>query len=84
MRRRMAGPYAGRSFEELAGNAAALAAFNPDPERWREWPELAQQAERAARAHDELQTLHACTHCHRTYRREYVERFRNRRLPAEH
>jgi hypothetical protein len=82
MRARMAQPYAERRFDEVAANAAALATFNPDPRGWRDWDELARDAARAALAHDEAKTLHACTQCHHSHRREYVERYRGRELPA--
>jgi hypothetical protein len=82
MRAQMAEPYAARRFDELAANAAVLATFNPDPEGWRDWGELARDAARAALAGDEAKTLHACTQCHRSHRREYVERYRGRELPA--
>jgi hypothetical protein len=81
MREQMALPYAARRFDDLAGNAAALVALNPAPNEWRDWDELAGDAVRAAKAHDEEQTLHACTQCHRARRREYVTQYRERPLP---
>jgi hypothetical protein len=80
MREQLALPYATRRFDELAGNAVALVAFNPDPKGWRDWDELAQDVARAAKAHDEVQTLRACTRCHHTYRREYLAHYRERAL----
>ena len=82
MRERMAKPYATRSFDELAGNAAALVAFNPRPKEWGDWDELAKDAARAAKGRDEVQTLRACTQCHRAHRRDYVTQYRERALPA--
>jgi hypothetical protein len=81
MRERMAKPYAERRFDELARSAAALAALNPEPKQWGDWDELAQAVLRAAQAHDEVQTLRACTQCHRAYRHDYVTQYRERALP---
>jgi hypothetical protein len=81
MRERMAKPYATHRFDELAGSAAALVALNPEPKQWGDWDELAQDAARAATAHDEPQLLHACTQCHRAHRRDYVTQYRERALP---
>jgi hypothetical protein len=81
MRERMAKPYAKRRFDELAGNAAALVGLNPEPKEWGDWDELARDAVRAAQARDEVQTLRACTHCHRAHRQDYVTQYRERALP---
>jgi hypothetical protein len=80
MREQMALPYATRRFDELAGNALALVALNPNPKEWRDWDELALEAARAAKAHDEVQTLRACTQCHHAHRSEYVAQYRERAL----
>lgn len=80
MRAQLARPYALRRFEELAHSAEALVAFNPNPAEWHDWDEFAHYAARAAAAHDEAQTLRACSQCHRAHRREYVERYRSREL----
>ncbi|MEO8900572.1 MAG: hypothetical protein ABI488_02965 [Polyangiaceae bacterium] len=76
----MARPYAQRRFDELAQNAEALVALNPNRAEWHDWDEFAHDAARAANAHDEAQTLRACSECHRAHRREYVERYRSREL----
>ncbi|HEY1533925.1 MAG TPA: hypothetical protein VGF76_07895, partial [Polyangiaceae bacterium] len=81
MREQMAAPYATRRFDELASNALALVALNPDPRGWRDWDELAVNAARACKAHDEAQTLRVCTQCHRTHRQEYLTQYRARALP---
>ena len=81
MRERMAKPYATRSFDELAGNAAALVALNPRPKEWGDWDGLAKDAARAANGRDEVRTLRACTQCHRAHRRDYVTQYRERALP---
>lgn len=80
MREELARPYAARRFDQVALNTAALIRLNPSPEEWRDWETFAQQAGRAALAHDEEHLLQACTRCHRTYRREYIEKFRQRAL----
>jgi len=82
MRERMAKPYATRSFDELAGNAAALVALNPRPKEWGDWEKLAKDAARAAKGRDEVQTLRACTQCHRAHRHDYVTQYRERALPV--
>ena len=84
MRDELARPYARRSFDELALNARALAGFNPDPTEWRDWGDFAQQAARAAEAHDEVHVLQACTRCHHSYRHEYVEKYRARAVGGAH
>lgn len=80
MREQMAQPYATRRFDELASNAMALVALNPNPKAWRDWDELALDAARAARAHDEARTLRACTQCHHAHLPEYVAQYRGRPL----
>jgi hypothetical protein len=80
MREQMAMQYATRRFDQLACNAVALVALNPNPKAWRDWDELAMDAARAAKAHDEVQTLRACTQCHRAHRPEYVAEYRERPL----
>lgn len=84
MRSEFAEPYALRDFDRLATNALALVSVNPRPMEWRDWDAFAQQAAEAARAQDEEHLLQACTHCHRAYRREYIEKFRLRALSASH
>jgi hypothetical protein len=81
MREQMARPYASRSFDELAGSAVALVALNPKPKEWGDWDELARDVARGAKAHDEIQTLRACTQCHHTRRQDYVSQYRERALP---
>jgi hypothetical protein len=78
MREQMALPYAARRFDELAGNALALVALNPNPKEWSDWDELAVNAARACKAHDEAQTLRVCTQCHRAHRQEYLRQYRER------
>jgi hypothetical protein len=80
MRQQMAKPYAARSFDELASNAVALVALNPKPKEWGDWDELAREAARGAKARDEVQTLRACTNCHRAHRHDYVKQYRERAL----
>ncbi len=84
MREELARPYAERRFEQLELNAAALLSLNPNPAEWSEWSGFAQAAAHAARAHDEEHVLQACTRCHHTYRREYVEKYRGRALGGAH
>ena len=80
MRQQLAGPYAQRHFDELAAHASALGRFNPNPAEWRDWGAFAQAVVQAAQAHDEEQVLQACTRCHHSYRREYLEKYRERAL----
>ena len=80
MRAQLARPYAERRFDQLARNAEALVAVNPNPAVWHDWDELARDAARGADAHDEVQTLRACSQCHRRYRSEYLERYRSREV----
>ena len=82
MRDRMARQYAARSFDELAGSAAALVALNPKPKEWRDWDGLALELARGAKARDEVQTLRACTQCHRAYRDDYMAQYREHALPT--
>jgi cytochrome c553 len=82
MREELAKPYATRHFDQVALSAAALVRLNPSPTQWRDWDAFAQDAAHAARAHDAEHLLQACTRCHRAYRREYVEKFRQRALSA--
>ena len=84
MREQLARPYALRRFDELAGNASALVSLNPNPAEWKDWNDFAQAAARAAQAHDEEHVLQACTRCHHSYRREYVEKYRMRALLLPH
>ncbi|MEP7053168.1 MAG: hypothetical protein ABJB12_22575 [Pseudomonadota bacterium] len=84
MRAQFARPYATRDFDQLARNAAALAALNPNPVGWSEWTSFARAAEQAARAHDDEALLQSCTRCHRAYRKEYVEQYRERAFASSH
>jgi hypothetical protein len=80
MRDQLARPYAERDFDALSANLARLGRLNPDPADWRDWSRFAVEAVRAARAHDEAETLKACSSCHRSYRSQYLARFRGRLL----
>jgi hypothetical protein len=82
MRERLARPYALRRFGELGANAGVLVTLNPNPTEWRDWDGFARDVQQAAAARDEEGALHACSQCHRSYRREYVETYRERALPT--
>jgi cytochrome c553 len=80
MRDQLARPYAERDFNALRANLARLGRLNPDPADWRDWSQFAAEAARAARAQDEAETLKACSSCHRSYRTQYLARYRGRPL----
>ena len=81
MRDYVARAYAARDATRLGAALEQAAALNPEPKRWKQWATMSMAGATRARRGGPTSALTSCVSCHDTFRRQYVQSYRTRRLP---